>query len=97
MYSPSARKTAKLLKSGAADFKQKGPKKGQTLNKLFPSSLILGKSKNCIISHSKGKHSFFLKPKFFQKVKITEGPNFFTRRPNFSSELAEKFCQELAT
>jgi hypothetical protein len=53
--------------------------------------------KNCYFHTHTDKNSVFLKPKFLQKGKITGGPKFFPQRPNFSSELAEKFCKELAT
>jgi hypothetical protein len=82
-----------------ADFEQKGPKRGRILTKLFPFSYPHSREafkKKCHFATHKDKSSVFLKPKFLQKGKIIGGPNFFPQRPNFSSGLAEKFCNELA-
>ncbi len=81
-----------------ADFEQKGPQRGRTLKFFFTFSRILGKPKKCYYFLTQNdKNSVFLTPKFFQKVKITEGPSFLPRRPKFYSGLAEKFFQELST
>jgi hypothetical protein len=73
----------------AADFEQKGLKRGRT---CFPPLIP---SKCYYFPTHTNKNSVFLKSKFLQKVTITGG-NFFPQRSNFSSALAEKFCKEYA-
>jgi hypothetical protein len=52
------------------DFNKKGRKGAEV-------SLILGSPRNIIFPTHTNKNSVFLKPKIFQKVKITREANFF--------------------
>ncbi len=92
-----------ILRPNFGRFLTKKAEKGPNFNKtvsLLLSSLFIGKCPRNIVIFPLTKANIccvFLKPKFLQKGKINEGPNFFPQLPNSSSGLAEKFCKELAT
>jgi hypothetical protein len=83
------------------DFEQKGPRRGRILTKncfLLLSPLILGKCPRNIVIFplTQTKIVLFFSPNSLirEKYWVTE---FFLQWTNFSSELAEKFCKELAS
>jgi hypothetical protein len=83
-----------------ADFVQKGLKRGRPSGKfvlLLFLFLVIAKSINYYTFPTDITKIFlFVKANAFKKGKLLRA-EFYPQLPNFSAELAGKFCQELAT